>query len=123
MSQLPRKLAPKLSNLGARRNPSRAPHELIELKYVPGDDPLRDVLFGKLQGQERAILEILLSDTERIWTKARVDELVLASKDKLNSTQDPVKVLNYYRGRLIEKGFLKRVKFSEYRGPSLAHQE
>lgn len=108
------KLPPVLDSFGNVRNLTKVPIELIALSYVPGLDHMRDHFFKKMKGRERQLMEIIIASGTRLWTKAQLDELVEANAHKFTSTQPPAKILHYYRGQLLTKGFLRRVTYQEY---------
>lgn len=113
-SELPRKLERAKDAFGNNKNIDRSPHELIGLAYVQGADSMRDFFYKKLSKQEKAIIQIFAENGRGIWTKDQADQLIMDNAGKLKTTQDPLKVYNYYRGSLLEKKFLRRVTFEEF---------
>jgi hypothetical protein len=78
-------------------------------RYVPGEDPVMDRLYVRQTKQFRTLVDLLVenaSDPDGLpdyrWYK-----LVVESKERLRTKQEPFNIYRYYAKRLLGLGFLE----------------
>lgn len=68
-------------------------------------------IYGRLPPQACALLDILVeamqAKDEPVFTEGELQALIEQKKELLNTKQDPWRIFQYYRGKLISVGFLR----------------
>lgn len=108
------KVGKSKTKLGTLRSLPTGRTELMELIYEPGKDPIIDHFYERLLPQAKCIIDMLMKDGRRIWTGEELKRIVFRNRKDMHTRQDPLLILNYYRGSLINKKMLRRVTYQEF---------
>ena len=110
-----RKLPPKRDLLGNRKTEKFSNKtELLQVTYVPGQDPIQDVFYKKLARQARVMVDLLLEDGRQFFQQSEVLEIFRANADRIG-TKQPIDVLwGWYCHKLVARRLVKKLGFTEY---------
>jgi hypothetical protein len=83
------------------------------INFDPNEEGCMNI-YGRLPPQACALLDILYEAIEangsNVFTEAQMRGIVELRRDELHTKQDPWRIFQYYRGKLITCGFLRFAK-------------
>jgi hypothetical protein len=94
------------------KNSSRL--ELIRLNYTRGHHQVRDKLYDRLTPQAKTIMEILAEDGRMVWAEHVVRSMMEDNQSRFNTNRPCLEVYHFYRKRLIDANYLKKLSYSEF---------
>lgn len=98
----------QFANVTGHRVSARAQERGFLLHFHEGAELIE--AYDRLPRQARVILDLLNAAGREQFTEASIEVVLVEHADELKTKQEPLKIFNFYRHRLVDEGHLEEVE-------------